>query len=119
MREGSCFQCRLDPAPGFRRQRYLERLLVPRGFDPATEQFSYSVNPRFADTRTTNTLTQNPFRISIDFSINLSVDQTMQRDLITELKRMLAVPEADREYAGFHFENSVTRPKPAPPASKP
>jgi hypothetical protein len=54
-------------------------LLVPRGFDPATKQFSYNVNPRFADTRTTNTLTRNPFRISIDFSIDLSVDYNLQQ----------------------------------------
>jgi hypothetical protein len=54
-------------------------LLVPRGFDPTTRQFSYNVNPRFADTRTTNTLTRNPFRISIDFSINLSVDYNLQQ----------------------------------------
>ncbi|MFI5239052.1 MAG: hypothetical protein ACHQQP_04520, partial [Gemmatimonadales bacterium] len=54
-------------------------LLVPRGFDPTTRQFSYNVNPRFADTRTTNTLTRNPFRISIDFSINLSVDYSLQQ----------------------------------------
>ena len=54
-------------------------LLVPRGFDPATKQFSYNVNPRFADTRTTNTLTRNPFRVSIDFSIDLSVDYSLQK----------------------------------------
>jgi len=54
-------------------------LLVPRGFDPTTRQFSYNVNPRFADTRTTNTLTRNPFRITIDFSVDLSVNYSLQK----------------------------------------
>ncbi len=54
-------------------------LLVPHGFDPAAKQFSYTVNPRFADTRMANTLTRNPFRITIDFSFELSVDYDVQQ----------------------------------------
>jgi hypothetical protein len=53
--------------------------LVPRGFDPATQRFSYDVNSRFADTRTANTLVRNPFRITLDFSFNLSTDFSLQQ----------------------------------------
>ncbi len=54
-------------------------LLVPRGFDATTREFTYNVNPRFADTRTSNTLTRNPFRITIDFSFDLSVNYNLQQ----------------------------------------
>jgi len=54
-------------------------LLVPHGFDPATRQFAYTVNPRFADTRAFSTVARSPFRVSIDFSINLSVDYNLQQ----------------------------------------
>jgi len=54
-------------------------LLVPRGFDAAAGRFRYDVNPRFADTRPGRTLSLNPFRIVIDFSLNLSTDFDLQQ----------------------------------------
>ncbi len=54
-------------------------LLVPHAFDPVAKRFQYTVNPRFADTRAINTLTRNPFRITIDFSFNLSTDYNLQQ----------------------------------------
>jgi hypothetical protein len=54
-------------------------LLVPRGFDPVAGRFRYDVNPRFADTRPGRTLALNPFRIVIDFSLNLSTDFDLQQ----------------------------------------
>jgi hypothetical protein len=54
-------------------------LLVPHGFDPVAKRFQYTVNPRFADTRAARTLVRNPFRISIDFSIDLSVSYPLQQ----------------------------------------
>ncbi|HEV7594511.1 MAG TPA: hypothetical protein VGO33_05910, partial [Gemmatimonadaceae bacterium] len=54
-------------------------LLVPRGFDAANNRFAYDVNPRFADTRPGRTLLRNPFRIVIDFSLNLSTDFDLQQ----------------------------------------
>jgi hypothetical protein len=54
-------------------------LLVPHGFDPATKRFAYNVNPRFADSRPMNTLTRNPFRITIDFSFDLSTPFPLQQ----------------------------------------
>jgi hypothetical protein len=54
-------------------------LLVPRGFDASTQRFRYDVNPRFADTRPGRTLALNPFRIIIDFSVDLSTDFDLQQ----------------------------------------
>jgi hypothetical protein len=54
-------------------------LLVPRGFDVAANRFRYDVNPRFADTRAFRTLGRDPFRIVIDFSVNLSTDFDLQQ----------------------------------------
>jgi hypothetical protein len=54
-------------------------LLVPRGFDVAGSRFRYDVNPRFADTRPGRTVALNPFRIVIDFAINLSTDYDLQQ----------------------------------------
>ena len=54
-------------------------LLVPHGFDPAARRFTYTVNPRFADARAFNTLARSPFRISIDFSFDLSVNYDLQQ----------------------------------------
>jgi hypothetical protein len=54
-------------------------LLVPRGYDAAASRFRYDVNPRFADTRPGRTLTLNPFRIVIDFALNLSTDFDLQQ----------------------------------------
>ena len=54
-------------------------LLVPRGFDAVNGRFNYDVNPRFADTRPERTLLRNPFRIVIDFSLDLSTEYDLQR----------------------------------------
>lgn len=54
-------------------------LLVPRGFDAAGSRFHYDVNPRFADTRPGRTIVLNPFRIVVDFSLNLSTDFDLQQ----------------------------------------
>jgi hypothetical protein len=54
-------------------------LLVPRGFDAAANRFQYDVNSRFADTRPGHTVLSNPFRIVIDFSLNLSTDFDLQQ----------------------------------------
>jgi hypothetical protein len=68
-------------------------LLVPHGFDPVSKSFKYTVNPRFADTRPINTLTRNPFRITLDFSFNLSVDYPLQ-----ELRRAIEPVKGPRGY---------------------
>ncbi|NUS98995.1 MAG: carboxypeptidase regulatory-like domain-containing protein [Gemmatimonadaceae bacterium] len=54
-------------------------LLVPRGFDQTSKRFRYDVNPRFADTRPGRTLYRSPFRISLDFSIDLAVPYPVQQ----------------------------------------
>jgi hypothetical protein len=59
-------------------------LLVPRGFNATTKAFAYDVNPRFAETRPSRTGLRNPFKVTIDFSFNLSTDYDLQ-----ELRRAL------------------------------
>lgn len=69
-------------------------LLVPRGFDPNANAFRYDVNPRFAETRPARSLVRTPFRLSIDFSVDLSVDYDLQ-----QLRRALEpVRGADRQW---------------------
>jgi hypothetical protein len=54
-------------------------LFVPRGFDATSRRFRYDVNPRFADTRPNRTLLREPFRVVIDFSLQLSTDFSLQQ----------------------------------------
>jgi hypothetical protein len=54
-------------------------LLIPRGFDPTTQQFAYDVNPRFGDTRSGRSFSLNPFQIMIDFRVDLSTDYDVQQ----------------------------------------
>ncbi len=42
-----------------------------RGFDPATQRFRYTVNPRFGDTRPSATASRVPFRATLDVSLDL------------------------------------------------
>jgi hypothetical protein len=54
-------------------------LLVPRGFDAGSRRFTYDVNPKFGDTRGARSLVREPFRVTIDFSLNLSTDYSLQQ----------------------------------------
>lgn len=54
-------------------------LLVPRAFDASATRFQYDVNARFAETRPGRTTLLNPFRLVVDFSLNLSVDYDLQQ----------------------------------------
>jgi hypothetical protein len=54
-------------------------LLVPKGFDRDANRFRYDVNPRFGQTRVGRGIGRDPFRIVIDFSINLSTNFDLQQ----------------------------------------
>jgi hypothetical protein len=54
-------------------------LLVPRGFDASNQRFRYDVNPRFGDTRAFRTLSRQPFRVTMDFSLDFSVPYDVQQ----------------------------------------
>jgi hypothetical protein len=55
-------------------------LFVPRSFTGGSSpEFKYDVNSRFADTRPRRTAFSNPFRLVIDFSIDLSTDYELQQ----------------------------------------
>lgn len=69
-----------DDLRGWGTQAYADpTLLVPRGFDANAKRFRYDVNPRFADTRGSRTLSRSPFRITIDFSVNFATDYDLQQ----------------------------------------
>jgi len=46
-------------------------LYYVRGFDPATRRFRYEVNPRFGATSAAAGLVREPFRLTLDVSLNL------------------------------------------------
>jgi hypothetical protein len=84
-------------------------LFVPKGYDAAEKRFRYDVNPRFADTRPNRTLYREPFRIVVDFSLQLSTDYSLQ-----QLRRAVE-PVKTREgwqrrsadsIAAFYLQNS-------------
>ena len=54
-------------------------LLIARGFDASSKTFKYDVNPRFGDTRGSHTLSRTPFRITFDFTIDLSTNYDVQQ----------------------------------------
>ncbi len=54
-------------------------LLVPRAFDAGAQRYRYDINPRFGDTRAFRTLSREPFRVTLDFSINFSTPYDQQQ----------------------------------------
>ena len=54
-------------------------LLVPRGFDAVAGKFRYDVNSRFGQTRGGSTIGRDPFRIVMDFSLQLSTNFDLQQ----------------------------------------
>lgn len=54
-------------------------LLIPRGFDKDALRFKYDVNPRFGKSLIGRSLGRDPFRIVIDFSLNLSTNFDLQQ----------------------------------------
>ncbi len=53
-------------------------LYFVQGFDAAHERFLYSVNPRFGDTRPSNTI-QAPFRVTLDVRLRYAPDIGVQQ----------------------------------------
>jgi hypothetical protein len=59
-------------------------LYYVRGFDSATKQYSYEVNPRFGDTRPSATTLRVPFRVTLDVSFGFGPSEDEQ-----QINRML------------------------------
>ena len=84
-------------------------LLIPRGFDAASRTYRYAVNPRFADTRPTSTLLREPFRVTLDVQMRLSVDYDLQH-----LRRALEPVRMEKKWvrrdadslAAFYLDNT-------------
>jgi hypothetical protein len=61
-----------------------QTLLRVRGFDPGTNSFLYSVNPRFGSTSVLTTSQRVPFRITLDVSIDVGhsrEEQALEQNL--------------------------------------
>jgi hypothetical protein len=56
-----------------------------RGFDAQTQRYTYQVNPRFGDTRPSTTTFRTPFRLTLDFSMELGPDRSEQ-DVILRMR---------------------------------
>jgi hypothetical protein len=54
-------------------------LLVPRAYNAGSQQFLYTVNERFADTRPGHSLLFNPFQLIIDFHVDLTTNPDLQQ----------------------------------------
>ena len=50
-----------------------------RGFDAANQRFNYDINSRFGDTRSTRSINRNPFRLTLDVSLNLGRNIDIQQ----------------------------------------
>jgi hypothetical protein len=50
-----------------------------RGFDQAAARFIYDGNPRFGDTRSTRSINRNPFRLTLDVSLNIGRNTDIQQ----------------------------------------
>ena len=84
-------------------------LFVPRGYDASAQRFRYDVNPRFADTRPNRTLLREPFRVVIDFSLQLSTDFGLQelRRAVEPVKTMEGWRRRSADsIAAFYLRNS-------------
>ena len=53
-------------------------LLTVRGFDPASKQFRYTVNPLFGNTSVFRNTFRSPFQITVDFRMDISPDRETQ-----------------------------------------
>jgi hypothetical protein len=61
-----------DHLRGWGTQAYPNPILyTPRGFDDTNMRFNYQINPRFGDTRPTNTLLRVPLRVTLDVSLEV------------------------------------------------
>lgn len=53
-------------------------LLTVRGFDPATQRYTYAVNPLFGSTAQFRNIFRAPFRITLDVRLNIEPDRETQ-----------------------------------------
>ena len=55
------------------------RLYIVRGFDSLARRFKYEVNPRFGNTRPSNSALRAPFRLELEVSLNLGPPMALQQ----------------------------------------
>ena len=54
-------------------------LYTVRGFDPATNRFLYTVNPRFGSTQLSSTTLRAPFRLTLDVQVDVARSMSEQQ----------------------------------------
>ena len=73
-------------------------LLRIQSFDNSTKQFGYAVNPRFGSSDPGATLARSPFRVSLDFALDLGRSADEQRlDLNLRVRPALANSKASAD----------------------
>jgi hypothetical protein len=73
-------------------------LLIPKGFDPATNQFAYDVNPRFGVQRIARSRLSSPFSMTLNATIQLGLAPSYQS--ANGMLRMAKTrPDSDRTQA--------------------
>ena len=61
---------------GWGQSAYVDPILLDvRGFDPAEKRFRYAVNPQFGNSSVLRNLFLSPFKITLDFSVDLGPDR--------------------------------------------
>ena len=88
-------------------------LYYVRGFDAATKQFIYEVNPRFGNTRPLLSALYNPFRVTID--ISFSLNGNTQRQRVEQLLRPTRTSPGARPPADTIIRRLTSGPTPASP----
>ena len=81
-------------------------LLLARGFDVSQKRYRYDVNPGFAHTNLRQSSLRAPFRLVIDVSMELSVDQDLQvlrRALEPKRDHSRWVPRSAEDIARFYL----------------
>jgi hypothetical protein len=59
-----------------------QALLFVRGFDPATQKFTYEVNPRFGSTSVNQTVNRNP--VVVTMQVRMDIGFARERQLLTQ-----------------------------------
>ncbi len=64
---------------GWGQQAFVDPVLVNvRGFDPTSQQFRYTVNPRFGSSAAYRELFRPPFRVTVDFRLDIGRNLSSQ-----------------------------------------
>jgi hypothetical protein len=82
-----------------------------RGYDAASNRFKYETNARFGDTRSSRTINLNPFRITLDVSIDLGKNTNVQQvERYLKPGRTQPGPKMTADSIKYRYSRNVTDP---------